>query len=213
MTYPATSGPPPGPRPPGGPSAPQGRAGTPVWWVVAAVAVVVSVALVAWLVLTGSPGAEPSGSASPTTSVPSSSLPVSSTPETPPGDNWGDFPPKNLDSAKDLSDPQFPEKIGAFALESRTADASSVVAKYEDRVNFTGVTAFLVFSTHTYPDDVKDLTDVGYFGRAVCGHLMDFPDQVKCLMVGTSEVLSLSSADGLSLEAVGALTEELYDAL
>ena len=133
--------------------------------------------------------------------------------ETPGGEDWGEFPPNHLDARKDLSDPQFPGRVGSFEFESRGGDANSVYADYDDAENFVGFTAWVIVNANRYSEHIERLTDVDHYGRAVCGHPGDFPEQTDCYMVGAQHVIYVGTASDISMEEMAALLEELYDAL
>lgn len=221
MTSTGSYGPPPGsgPEAPGGQPASGGSSASAVWWVVAGIAVVVIVGLVAWLVLAGSPQAGPSSTpqttpvSSPASTAPVSQSPVEPSPSTPGSDEWGEFPPNHLDSAKDLSDPQFPERVSTYDFESEDGDSNSVIAVYRDSEHFASFSVSVKFAGYSYSQSVARMTDVGYFESAVCGRPAEFPDQIKCFMMGTTQLLSVGTASDLTVETVAALTEEVYDAL
>lgn len=215
--------PPQSPPPPGG----GGRAsGNPVWWLVAAVAGVVSVALVIWLVVSsGSTPAPPAPT--PTSSAPSTTesttpsatppTPTTDSPATEPAPEWGDFPPANLDSLKDLSGASFPTAVGTYTFEGEDRTDLMVIAGYrDDAVRTMGVDLFLLgASTTDYQDTVARWEDVAYHGRAVCGmSTLTTSAMPHCVMVGTSQRLQVGTAtEGTTLEEVAAFTEELYDSL
>lgn len=64
-----------------------------------------------------------------------------------------------------------------------------------------------------HSEHIERLTDVDHYGRAVCGHPGDFPEQTDCYMVGAQHVIYVGTASDISMEEMAALLEELYDAL
>lgn len=186
---------------------------TSVWWVVAGLAVLVSVALIVWLVVTsGSPGVGPTepslSSTAPTVD------PTDVDPSGPDGVDWGEFPPNNVDSLKDLSDPVFPTMLGAFTLEKESRDDYSVFTNYDNSAESTGMTADVAFNTSSYAGMVQDMPEPAYVGRAVCGvSTGGVGRDVTCVMAGKSETLMVGSAStDIGVDDVAAFTEELYDA-
>lgn len=211
------------PPPPNG----GGRAsGSPVWWLVAAVAGVVSVALVVWLVVSSgsnpaTPAPTPSSGTPSTTesSTPPATPPTATTgsPATEPAAEWGDFPPANLDSLKDLSGASFPTTVGTYTFDGEDRTDLLVIAGYrDDTVRTMGADLFLQgASTTDYRTTVERWEDVAYYGRAVCGiSTLTASAMPHCVMVGTSQRLQVGTAtEGTTLEEVAAFTEELYDSL
>ncbi|MDO5735333.1 MAG: hypothetical protein Q4P15_02540 [Propionibacteriaceae bacterium] len=177
----------------------------PLWWVVAAVAVVVIIALIVWLTLmVGEPSDEP------TPPVPSASG-DSSEPAT---DDWGAFPPLNLDSLKDLSDPAFPKTVGAHAFVKEMRDPQSVIADYDDPETIGVISAAITFSTTSYAINVDNMADPAYLGRAVCGSTTASGGKsIVCVMAGSNETLRVGTlSEDSTVDELASFTEELYDA-
>lgn len=206
------------PRPP--PTGPVRSSGSPVWWVLAAVAAVVSVALALWLVVSSPPGPVPT---TPAPSTPAVSTPSAEEPTTPPStpapptEEWGDFPPTNLDDLKDLSEANFPQTVGSFTFEGENRTSFSVMADYGDNnePRTMGVVLdFVGFNKGDYKAMVGRWEHVSYHGRAVCGFAAESRTIPSCVMVGTSEMLDVGTADeDTTLEEVAVFTEALYDSL
>lgn len=177
-------------------------------------AVLVSIALVVWLVMVAG---DPAGK--PTTPVSSSADPSVDPTDVnhsePGGIDWGDFPPNNVDSLNDLSDPVFPKTVGAYSFVKENRNTSSVVADFEDVATFDVVSATINFDTASYAVAVENLPDPAYVGRAVCGEkIREGGRIITCVMAGENETLFVGTGnEENTVEELAAFTEELYDAL
>lgn len=202
-----------GPYPagPSGPPTPP-RKSNAVWWVVIAVAAAVLVGVVAWALLrSGTP--EPT----PTPESPTPTTTTSSTdPGTASGEDWGPFPPANPDDLRDLSDPEFPETLGEFTLESANVDSASGLASYINEEEASVLSAWVIFTSVDYAGMVAEIEDPAYVGSAVCGSVVDEAisyEGVSCVMAGQGETLEVGTMDDITVEELAALVEELYETL
>lgn len=191
----------------------------------ASLAGVVILALVAWLIVGGVgskptiPVTTPPVPATPppaTSSATASTSPGTSSADPSPTDDWGAFPPTYLDALKDLSEPQFPETVGAWRLDGETGGEYSVIVDYVDAdTRFLSVNLALLGGG---PEDFRIATegskDVAYHGRAVCGLSTETSTPIPfCVMAGTAQTMRVNTASEIPLQELAAFTEELYDAL
>lgn len=130
-----------------------------------------------------------------------------------PGYDWGKFPPNHLTEVKDLSDPQFPEELSTFVLESVNEGGVSVMASYGDDANFTSILPTVSLGFGSYSTELRAMQDIDYYGKAVCGRDKDYPDVSVCLMVGERHTVSVQTASDVPVGELAALTEELYGLL
>ncbi|RMB61413.1 hypothetical protein EAX62_01790 [Tessaracoccus antarcticus] len=147
------------------------------------------------------------------TSTPASPPAGSATPSDVEEMDWGPFPPKNLDAPKDLSDPQFPQTVLTFELDSESGDAASRDVFYADRAAGVSMLASITLGRESYRGAVELLADPAYQGQAVCGHPTATPDQIECVMVGAEHVLTVGTAAESSLQDVAAFAEAIYAVL
>lgn len=195
-----------------------------VWWVVASVAVVVSVALVAWLLVTSPtavpPIPPPASSTAPASVSPSSAessvtVPSSETVPEPSVSafDYGDFPP--VYELKDLSNPNFPDQLGEFELDELNEDGlEMVIADYRKNPGPGLLDSWWLTGRSFYRTSVEGLSNPEFHGRALCGSPATYPDQVECVMAGKNETLTVGSfTDTVTISELSALTETLYDAL
>lgn len=187
--------------------------GSPLWWVVAAIAVVVSVGLVVWLLVTSPPPAPTPTPATPSPSAAASPTATPSQPETTVSEfDYGEFPPTY--ELKDLSDPDFPQEVAGFELESLDEGAGFVATDFWREPGVAPVSAWLYEGRLDYPSTVADWLEPDFHGRALCGQPVSHPQQIECVMAGKFQTLSVGARTGeLTLEEAAAFTEALYDAL
>lgn len=212
------------PRPPQPPNrGTQPSSGGRVWWIVAGMAVLVSVALVVWLLVSPNPGPGPivPVSSTPTPSdtdpAPASSIPVTSADPSPSDvqEQWGELPPKDLDALKTLTADEIPQTVGSYSIDGENRSDYLVIIDYLEAETNRTMGANLHVVGGSYKRSVERLEDATYYGRAVCGFYAvtsgRFP---TCLMAGRSQLLDVTSANkDTTIEDVAAFTEQLYDAL
>lgn len=188
------------------------RSTNPAWWVVAGVAILVSVALIAWLLITsGSLGVEPTGPESSTAA--SSEVPTVVDPNLP-GRDWGDFPPNNVDSLRDLANPVFPTAVDDFTFVKKSGDQYSVLADYEDVQANTGLSASIDFTYSAYRVFVQGILEPAYFDGAVCGADVNGGKAVSCVMGGEDQtLLVVTASEEISVAELAAFTQVLYGKL
>lgn len=206
---------------PPGPQHPPGRtsSSTTVWWVLIGVAALALVAVVVWVVVSMSSGPDApnpdptvSTATSPTETEPTKTEPT----ETEPTDDWGGFPPANPDSLRDFRDPQYPEVLGSFSLDRVHDDAMGFDAGYMDIEAGTALSALVELDRGQYASRLGSLENVAYIGLAVCGTEVTETGREanECLMAGETVFLSVSTvSDGITLDDVAELTQELYQQL
>ena len=207
---------------PAGPT-PRGAAGKrgsrTILWVVIAAAAVVLVGLVVWGL--ASSGEDTTPTPLPTTKPvePTTAEPEPTATDTQPGpedSTWGPFPPPNLGELRDLSNPNFPQTLGAtFVLTGTQEGMTSVSAEYDDTAQPRALSVMLWGSRTMYATVVADMDDPSYHGNAVCGQTTDGAFvHTLCVMGAESNVLELGSAsDTFTVEEMAALAQELYEAI
>lgn len=196
---------------PGGPPTPPRRSNA-VWWVVIAVAALVLVGAVAWALLR-SDTPEPTPTPTFFESTPTA---ATTDPGTGADEDWGPFPPANPDALRDLSDPEFPETLGEFTLESANVDFASGLATYVHEDDAASLSVWLIFTTVDYAGMVAEIEDPAHVGNAVCGSVVDEAisyEGVSCVMAGQGETLEVGTMDDITIEELSALVEELYETL
>lgn len=191
------------------------RSTSPIWWVIAGVAALVSIALIVWLVVTsGSPDGGPTepglSSTAPTVD------PTNVDPWEPGEVDWGDFPPPNVDSLPDLSAPVFPKTVGTYSFEKEMGSTYTVYASYEDEEDFRTMSTDIDFTPSSYAVSINKLAEPMYLGGAVCGVSTagSVGRVLVCVMAGQNETVRVGTADDDStVEDVAAFANEIYGLL
>lgn len=187
--------------------------GNTAWWWVAGLAILVSAALIVWLMVSGPTTTEPTPTEPVATST-SADPSQEATPTESVEELWGDHPPLNIDTLKDLSEPNFPQQVQNYTLTSEMPHSVSYFVEYDDDDAYVALTANLLFSKYEYAKLVANWKAPAYIGGAVCGNPTTAPEITECAMAGTGQTLGVGTASQkVTMEDVAAFTEALYNQL